>query len=234
MEPITRSIQFSRVKRTVKAEDGQPMEEVVFIASTAAVDSYDDIVVQDWDLSRYNANPVVQADHSYSVDSTIARGRAFMDDGPDGKPALHLAIEQWSSRARAQEIRADVEAGILSAVSVGFQSLDPVRRSSLPPEDPAYQKDGYGYIHRKNLLLEVSIVAIPANAEALKLSAAPAAGDLSAALEDALKKVLPAIVDNVAQRVLSRDKVARELAEPATPAKTEQPKNWFDSLPRNK
>lgn len=233
METITRSIQFSRVKRTFKAEDGQEMEGIVFVASTAAVDSYDDIVMQNWDLSRYNANPVVQADHSYSVDSTIARGRAFMDDGPDGKPALHLAIEQWSARARAQEIKADVEAGILSAVSVGFQSLDPVRRSSLPPEDPAYQKDGYGYVHRENLLLEVSIVAIPANAEALKLSAPPpAAGDLSAALEVALQKVLPAIVDNVAQRVLSRDKVARELAEPATLPQTEQPKGWFDSLPR--
>lgn len=233
MDPVTRNIQFSRVKRTFKAEDGQEMEGTVFVASTSAVDSYDDIVIQNWDLSRYNGNPVVQADHSYSVDSTIARGRAFMDDGPDGKPALHLAIEQWSSRPRAQEIKADVDAGILSAVSVGFQSLDPVRRSSLPPEDPNYQKDGYGYIHRKNLLLEVSIVAIPANAEALKLSAAaPAAVDISAALEVALQKVLPAIVDNVAQRVLSRDKVARELAEPATLPQTEQPKGWFDSLPR--
>ena len=168
------------VKADGMDEEGKPKKSVVFIASTDAVDRYNDVVDQSWRLEGYNSNPVVQVDHDYSTAATVARGRAFLSDDGSGKAALHLEIMQWGTSPRAQQTRADVEAGILSAVSVGFRPGRSVARNTLQPEDPRYSQDSYCYIHHDNELLEVSVVAIPANPEALAQRSALPSLDLAA------------------------------------------------------
>lgn len=173
MSDIVRK-QFQRVERTV---DG--VKRVLFVASTDSVDRYGDIVDQGtWKLDNYRANPVVQLDHIYSAEYTIARGEVATDGG-----ALTLEIVAWSAKARAQDVRQDVEDGIVNAVSVGFRPGRAIPRSQLPAEDPRAGTGGYVYYDCE--LLEVSVVAIPANADALiaaKSIGPVSARDLAAAL----------------------------------------------------
>lgn len=209
--------QFSRIlKADGVDEEGKPKSKVVFIASTDAVDRYNDIVEQTWKLENFNGNPVVQVDHDYSTAATVARGRAYLADDGTGKAALHLEIEQWGSSPRAQQTRADVEAGILSAVSVGFRPGSSVARNTFEPTDPRYSPDNYCYVHRENELLEVSIVAIPANPEALAQRSALPSLDL-ATLERQLAERVTA---------LALARIADALPSPApTPAPADP---WFD------
>jgi hypothetical protein len=206
------------VKADGMDEEGKPKKTVVFIASTDAVDRYNDVVDQTWELDNYNSNPVVQVDHDYSTAATVGRGRAYLADDGTGRAVLHLAIEQWGTSARAQQTRADVEAGILSALSVGFRPRRSVARNTLQPEDPRYSPDSYCYVHYNNELLEGSIVAIPANPEALAQRSALPSLDL-AALERQLSERVTALV-------LAR--VAASLPDP-TPAPAPAPADpWFD------
>lgn len=192
MKPEIRSIQA--VRRTVE-KDGQ--KRAVFVASTDTPDRYQDIVDQaTWKLDNYRANPVVQVDHDYRVEATVARGQVATDGG-----VLTLEIEAWAETARAQDVRALVEAGIVHAVSVGFRPGRMIPRSQLPPEDP--RRGDRGYIMYDCELLEVSIVAIPANPKAL------AARSMS----------LDALADAVAARLLS------------SPALLSQPDGLFHLFP---
>lgn len=150
-----------------RAEDGT-VTRVAFVASTAVADRADDIVDQSWRLTNYAANPVVQVDHDYSVEATVARGKVALVDGV----GLVLDIERWSRKPAAQEIRQDVEDGVINAVSVGFRPGRAVARKALDPAHPYYKADGYGYVYYDNELLEVSIVAVPMNPDATAMRSA--------------------------------------------------------------
>ena len=91
---IRRTVEVGGVKRSM------------FVASTAAPDRYGDIVDQaTWKLDNYRANPVVQVDHDYRVESTVGRGLAVVVDG-----VLTLEVEAWGEDEHAQAVRAKVEA----------------------------------------------------------------------------------------------------------------------------
>jgi len=189
----------------VKEVDG--VKRVMFVASTSDTDRYGDVVDQaSWDLANYNANPVVQIDHDYCVESTVGLGKATIGD-VDGKPALMLEMVKWSERPMAQEVKMDVEAGILSAVSVGFRPGRAVSRRTYQPEDPLYAEDG-GYVYFNCELLEVSIVASPANPRAVAVRSAPSLD-------------IGAIADQVLAQVLSRLTQAQQLAAPVETKKTQ-------------
>jgi hypothetical protein len=148
--------QFERVERT----EGD-VKRVLFVASTATPDRASDIVDQlTWRLDNYRSNPVVQVDHEYSASATIGRGEVTVVDG-----VLTLEIVKWSAKPRAQEVKADVDDGIVNAVSVGFRPGRMIPRSQLPDGDP--RKGDRGYVYYDCELLEVSVVAIPMNPEAL-------------------------------------------------------------------
>lgn len=158
----------------------------VFVASTAAVDRMRDIVEQDWLLDDYRKNPVVLWAHRYDDPPPI--GRAIGVEVRDGRLLLSVEWNSESKDPRVQAIIADVKAGYLNAVSVGFRPGEEIPRRSLPDGDP--RKAEYGYILRRNELLEVSVVSVPANAEALVLSrsAAPSATMIA----DCVRRGLPA------------------------------------------
>lgn len=178
MKDQIRSIQA--VRRAVE-ENGR--KRSIFVASTDTPDRYADIVDQaTWKIDNYRANPVVQVDHDYRVESTVARGSVATEGG-----ALTLEIDAWAETARAQDVRALVESGIVNAVSVGFRPGRMIPRSQMPPEDPRY--GDRGYIMYDCELLEVSIVAIPANPEALAARS--------------LRFDLDALADQVAARLLT-------------------------------
>lgn len=121
-----------------------------FVASTASVDRMGDTVEQDFDLDQYLRNPVVLFGHDH--------------DQPVGK-ALDVRFEngqlvadiEFAPTDRGQEIKALVDHGTLRALSIGFT-----------PGDTQIRADG-GLSFAKNSLLEISIVPVPANPDALRI-----------------------------------------------------------------
>lgn len=138
--------------------------EATFIASTDAIDSYGEIVAQNWDLTRYRANPVVLFAHN----SREPIGRATSVGVVGGR--LECTIQFAEGIARAEEVWSLVQQGMLKAVSVGFR----------PREVRAELRDGKTiYVLDDNELHEISIVSVPANPEALAKSGATS-GSLAA------------------------------------------------------
>ena len=133
---------------------------VSFIASTENADRYGDVINQrGWDLSKYRKNPVILLNHNANA-LPIARGEV---DVVDGK--LMVDVEFDMDDPQAAEVARKTKAGFLNAVSVGFNPIDATPRSMLEKSHPAHGQSGQ-YFDRAELL-EISIVTIPANGEAV-------------------------------------------------------------------
>lgn len=200
---------MSEVKRRLmlvnRAVTPPTMERATFIASTSTPDRYNDVVDQStWVLDNYRMNPVIQVDHCYEVEATVGRAASV------GVVAGALTVEVvWGTDPKSQLVAQKVMEGSLNAVSVGFMPGRVTQRSLLPQNDPAYT-DGYGYVYYDCELLEVSVVAIPANPEAL-----------------AQRSLSSVNLDDLVTKVLERLLAAKTLSQP-------QPKNapmtieeWF-------
>jgi HK97 family phage prohead protease len=128
-----------------------------FRASTAAVDRQGEVIDQaGWMLEDYKKNPVILDSHRYgSIDDVL--GRAVRVEPTE--QGLEVDVE-FAETERGQMARRMVQDGFLRTVSVGFRSLE--RRPGGP---------GQPLTHAKSELLEVSMVAIPANRDAVRIRA---------------------------------------------------------------
>lgn len=127
-----------------------------FRASTAAVDRQNEVIDQQgWDLAAYKSNPVILDSHRYgSIDDILGKA-SRVEVMPEG---LEIDV-QFAPTPKGQMAQQLVEDGMLSTVSVGFRSKG--RRPG--------QRSGEPMTHTAMELLEVSMVAIPANREAVRL-----------------------------------------------------------------
>ena len=147
---------LSRQASTIeRAPDGA----VSFIASTAAADRYGDTIDQKgWDTKAYEANPVLLWAHSYS---TPPVGKVLkLGKGPDALRADAVEFTSKETHAFGAEVGAMVREGFLNTVSVGF----------LPRKwEERYGEGGEfkGYHFTEMELLEISVVPVPANPQAL-------------------------------------------------------------------
>lgn len=153
--------------RAPKDKDSRAFD---FVFSTAAIDSYDEIIEQDWLLERFLRNPVVLWNHNIAA-------RGFLSGPPEaalpiGK-ASNVKIEAnrlvgtitlVSEKANpiAERVYHGLVEGSLNATSVGFT-----------PGNVRYEKRGDRelYVLSQNELHEISIVPVPANPEAVLRSA---------------------------------------------------------------
>jgi HK97 family phage prohead protease len=126
-----------------------------FRASTGAVDRQNEIVEQSgWDLDSYRMNPVVLDSHKYdSIEDVI--GRAIRVEVVNGVLEADIIFADTEKGECAEEL---VNTGFLSTVSVGFRSL--ARRPGGA---------GQPLTHTQAELLEISLVAVPANSEAYRI-----------------------------------------------------------------
>jgi HK97 family phage prohead protease len=139
---------------------GAPADRVLeFIASTAQVDRYGDIIeVEGWELGNWLKVPVILYGHDYGG-FPIGQGINAIKD-----PLRGLVIQ--AKFATAQENpEADIAyrlalGGFIRAVSVGFMDLE---------REPILDNEGNrtGWRFKRAELLEVSLVAVPANPGAL-------------------------------------------------------------------
>ena len=144
----------------IKTVNKEASPIVSFIASTSSPDRYGDVINQaGWSLSKYRKNPVILLNHNANQ-LPIGRGEVDVIDGQ-----LMVDIEFDMNDPIAAEVARKTEAGFMSAVSVGFNPIESTPRSMLAKDSPFYGKRGE-YFERAELL-EISIVTIPANGEAV-------------------------------------------------------------------
>ena len=145
---------------------------IEFVASDNSVDSYGTVLpVDKWDLKRYEGNGIVGYMHDVYGDSwtkaadpddVIGKGEAFVEDE---QLIVRITFEPKDLNEKADKIFRKLQFGSLHAVSVGFRST---AKGHMGDEERG--EDPKVYYYNGQELLEVSVVNIPSNANALKRS----------------------------------------------------------------
>lgn len=150
--PLRKYMTTEVIEKGVNPDTG--MQLFTFIASTEAVDREGDILFADgWETENYLANPVILWGHNYSSKPI---GRAVALEVKNNKLYVTVDFTPASINPEGYQIYLMVQAGYVSAVSVGFQ-----------PKKWVWNEEHNGYDFQSNELLEVSVVPVPANQEAL-------------------------------------------------------------------
>lgn len=126
-----------------------------FICSTDAIDSYGERVEQKWILDRYLKNPVVLYGHN-SRELPIGRAHNVRIEG--GNLCATISLLSKEANPLSENILAQWAEGSLNTVSVGFM-----------PRSHRWEKtnDVETLVLSDNELMEISVVPVPANPEAL-------------------------------------------------------------------
>jgi HK97 family phage prohead protease/HK97 family phage major capsid protein len=132
-------------------------DSISFVMSDESTDRIGDVIAADgWKLSQFRKNPVALYGHD---SSRLPIGR--WENVHVEKSALvgDLKLAKQGTSAFTDAVRSLFEQKMLNACSVGF---DPIKDEPLDPKNPWM---GYRYIEQE--LLECSVVAVPANANAV-------------------------------------------------------------------
>jgi hypothetical protein len=138
------------------------------VISTSALDRVGRIVeVSGWRLNHYRANPVVLADHDYSIERIIGCG---IDTKVEGDALV--STTQFHEEGIGNVAFRLVQAGLGRAWSVGWQGIKAHFSDVIEGEcscKEVAKKAGRSYVlhYLQSELLEYSLVAIPANRDAV-------------------------------------------------------------------
>ena len=162
---------------------------VTFVASDGSRDSAHTVLNQaGWDLKRFNSNPVIGYNHEVygawdtkDVDFVIGKGRAYVEDNT---LLVDITFEPKEINELAEKVYQKILFGSLNAVSVGFL---PIGKGAWGKgeEGPGEERETYYYAGQE--LLEISVVNIPANANATRKGEDRAAEELEALRKEAEK-----------------------------------------------
>lgn len=121
------------------------------VASTSSRDRHGESIMQNgWKLENYLKNPVILADHNWSIQKLVGKATNISFEWEQ------MIVEgEFADTTLGREVKYLYEAGFLKAVSVGL-----IPRT-YDAQDPS--------IITSAELLELSFVTIPANPEALSL-----------------------------------------------------------------
>ena len=151
----------------------QDSRRITFVASDSTRDSHGTVLNQDgWSLDRFNKNGIIGYQHKVyggwddteNPDNVIGKGRAYTKDG---KLYVDVDFEPKEINELADKIYNKLLFGSLKAVSVGFL---PKGKGSWGKGEEALDGKNPTYYYAGQELLEVSVVNIPANPNALKKS----------------------------------------------------------------
>jgi HK97 family phage prohead protease len=144
------------VRVKTHSEDVHGME---FVLSDATPDRMGDIIeVEGWELDNFKKNPIALFNHN----ANFPIGKWKNIKNGEGALRGHLELAPKGTSSRIDEIRRLIDAGILKAVSVGFRPIDSA---------PINKKDPWsGMRFTKQELVETSLVAVPANPNALAVA----------------------------------------------------------------
>jgi HK97 family phage prohead protease len=144
----------TKIRHKTHAEDVNGME---FVLSDETPDRMDDIILSDgWELENFKKNPIALFGHHN--DFPIGKWQHVRVE--DKQLRAHLQLAPKGTSDRIDEIGKLIEAGILKAVSVGF----------VPLESKDRHETKWGSVFTKCELVETSLVAVPANPNALAVA----------------------------------------------------------------
>lgn len=159
---VTRDASAAR-ESYVSREDGlhicalrEDAREADFIASSDTIDRHGEVVDQDsWLLDEFKKNPVILYGHN-TWDLPI--GQATRVEVKNGKLECTIRFASKEANPEAEKVWLLVKEKVLRAVSVGFR-----------PENGRYElrNSEEVFVYYNNRLREISVVAIPANPDAL-------------------------------------------------------------------
>lgn len=151
-----------------KAED-KDSRRVTFVASDGTRDSAGTVLNQSgWNLDRFNKNGVIGYQHNVyggdgdNPDNVIGKGRAYVEGG---KLLVDVDFEPREINELADKIYQKILFGSLKAVSVGFL---PEGKGKWGKGEESVDGAKPTYYYAGQELLEVSVVNIPANPNAIK------------------------------------------------------------------
>ena len=137
-------------------EDDEESRVVTFTASTAIVDRTGDIIIQSgWSVDRYLQNPVVLWGHKSDL---LPIGQARNVRFEDGNLVIDVEFDPKEDDPFADKVFRKIKRGTLRTCSVGFQ---PMKWKWVETGER------FGVDYEACELLELSVVSIPANPEAL-------------------------------------------------------------------
>ena len=129
-----------------------------FVMSDATPDRFGDVIIPEgFDVRDFRRNPVALFNHNKDFIVGAWQNVRVQDGTLQGR----LKLAPQGTSARIDEIRKLVEAGILRAVSVGFLPIT---------QEPRRESKTGGITYLKSALVEASLVAIPANPNALSIA----------------------------------------------------------------
>jgi HK97 family phage prohead protease len=157
-----------RAKAEVRAVNSQNLT-VDLVASTFALDSFNTrIDPNGWDLGAFKSNPVICYGHDdrglVAEGSGLPVARALPETArvEDNKLRMKVAFTPEDINPFGYKVFRMIDAGFISGVSVGF---DPVEWEDH--EEVVEGQNAIVRVYTKAKLMEVSIVTIPSNGEAM-------------------------------------------------------------------
>lgn len=188
-----RCIECPEIRRA--GDDGG--RRMTFVASDSTRDSAGTVLNMDgWDLRRFNSNGVIGYQHKVyggwddtdNPDNIIGKGKAYVETDDQGVKRLLVDVEfePEGMNELADKVYKKLEFGTLKAVSVGFVPLG--GEFGKGEESAGGSKPTYYY--RGQELVEVSVVNIPANPNALRRSMEEAQKEMESYIKSALEDAL--------------------------------------------
>lgn len=139
---------------------------ISFVASDESVDRYGDIIrVAGWDLTNYRTNPLLLFGHDAS---SVPIGRVNAIDIIGKQLVAEAEFRPEGDSAFADDVWRAIDGGFLNAVSVGFmptKAPNPLWKGGDPNSGILT-----GFEFTAQELLELSVVPVPANPQALAIA----------------------------------------------------------------
>ena len=179
--------------------------KMTFVASDATRDSYGTVLPpKEWHLERFNSNPIIGYQHKVygswgdteDPDNVIGKGYAYIDGD---RLMVDIEFEPEEINPKAETIWKKLQWGSLNAVSVGFVA----EGGHFGEGDEGAGKPNETYYYEGMELVEVSVVNIPANPNALKN-----------AMKDEIDRL-----SELREAAIREEKKGEEPAEPKDPDK---------------
>ncbi len=174
--------------RTYSSEIRKRNEEtrtITFVASDGARDAAGTVLNQDgWSLKRYDKNPIVGYQHEVyggwdgsDPDNVIGKARAYVEEG---ELLADITFEPKDVNEKAEKIYKKLLFGSLNAVSVGFRAIG---KGHWGEGEEALDGSNPTYYYAGQELLEISVVNIPSNPNAVRRAMEYEQNELKALME---------------------------------------------------
>lgn len=155
----------------VVKEVNEESAEVDFVATDGRVDRMGDTInVNGWDTEHFRKHGSILVDHVYEVDRVVGKPKKVKTEGAgENRHMVVRAAFGPKGNARVQDVLEKLHFGSVKNVSVGFNPVKWEWRRSEEDEEGHSRIIGINFLEQE--LLEVSVVAVPANPGAHVLAA---------------------------------------------------------------